>query len=230
MENLGVLIEQSPVLAVAAAFLGGVVVSFTPCIYPIIPITLGVIGARSGASRWRGFTLSTVYVLGMALTYAALGAFAAVTGKLFGQFATSPWAYFVVGNTALLFGLAMLDVFQLPQLGLTGQTSAQPTRGLLGTFFFGAVAGLIVGPCTAPVLATLLVYVGSQQNLAYGFLLLLAFGYGVGFLLILLGTFAGLVTALPRSGLWMIRIKKSFGWLMLGVAEYFLVLMGEALV
>jgi cytochrome c-type biogenesis protein len=222
MENLGVLIEQSPLLAVAAAFLGGVVVSFT--------ITLGVIGARSGASRCRGFTLSAVYVLGMAITYAALGAFAAVTGKLFGQLATSPWTYFVVGNASLLFGLAMLDVIHLPQVNIAGQASGQPARGLLGTFFFGAVAGLVVGPCTAPVLATLLVFVGSQQNLLYGFVLLLAFGYGVGFLLIVLGTFAGLLTAMPRSGLWMERIKKSFGWLMLGVAEYFLILMGEALV
>lgn len=230
MENLGVLIEQSPLLAVAAAFLGGVVVSFTPCVYPIIPITLGVIGARSGGSRWRGFTLSAVYVLGMAITYAALGAFAAVTGKLFGQLATSPWTYFVVGNASLFFGLAMLDVLHLPQISIAGQGSGQPARGLLGTFFFGAVAGLVVGPCTAPVLATLLVFVGSQQNLLYGFTLLLAFGYGVGFLLIVLGTFAGLLTAMPRSGVWMERIKKGFGWLMLGVAEYFLILMGEALV
>ena len=89
---------------------------------------------------------------------------------------------------------------------------------------------MVVGPCTAPVLATLLVFVGSQQNLLYGFTLLLAFGYGVGFLLIVLGTFAGLLTAMPRSGVWMERIKKGFGWLMLGVAEYFLILMGEALV
>ena len=143
MENLGVLIEQSPLLALAAAFLGGVVVSFTPCIYPIIPITLGVIGARSGGSRWRGFTLSTVYVLGMALTYASLGAFAAVTGKLFGQLATNPWTYFAVGNASLFFGLAMLDVFNFPQLGIGNHATGQAPRGLPATFLFGAVAGLV---------------------------------------------------------------------------------------
>ncbi|MEQ8233341.1 MAG: cytochrome c biogenesis protein CcdA [Gammaproteobacteria bacterium] len=227
MDNLSQALELHPLLAVAMVFAGGVAVSFTPCIYPIVPITLGVIGARSTGTRWHGFVLSSVYVLGMALTYATLGAFAALSGRLFGQLSASPWTHLAVANLCLLFGLSMLDVFQLPQLGLNAGPAQSGPRGFVGVFLFGMVAGLIVGPCTAPVLGTLLVYVGSQGNLAYGFLLLLAFGYGIGFLLILLGTFTGLMTSLPRSGTWMVRVKKLFGWGMVFVAEYLFIKSGE---
>lgn len=230
MENLGQMIELHPVFALAMVFTGGVAVSFTPCIYPIVPVTLGVIGARSAGARWRGFLLSSVYVLGMALTYASLGAFAALSGKLFGQISSSPWTHLLMANLCLLFGLSMLDVFQMPQFGLNAGPAKQGPEGMLGVFLFGMVAGLIVGPCTAPVLGTLLVYVGTQQNFVYGFLLLLCFGYGVGFLLIVLGTFTGLMTSLPRSGLWMVRIKKGFGWGMVIVAEFLLVKTGELLI
>ncbi|MGE3772669.1 MAG: cytochrome c biogenesis protein CcdA [Gammaproteobacteria bacterium] len=230
MDNLGRLIDLHPALALATVFAGGVAVSFTPCMYPIVPVTLGVIGARSAGARWRGFLLSSVYVLGMALSYASLGAFAALSGKLFGQISTSPWTHFAVANLCLVFGLAMLDVFRLPQLGLDAGPAQRGPQGLFGVFLFGMAAGLIVGPCTAPVLGTLLVYVGSRQNLLYGFLLLLCFGYGVGFLLILLGTFTGLLSSLPRSGLWMERVKKVFGWGMVGVAEYLLIKTGELLI
>lgn len=230
MENLGQMIELHPVFALAMVFAGGVAVSFTPCIYPIVPVTLGVIGARSAGAPWRGFMLSSVYVLGMALTYATLGAFAALSGKLFGQVSASPWTHLLLANLCLLFGLSMLDVFQMPQFGLNAGPAKRGPQGMLGVFLFGMVAGLVVGPCTAPVLGTLLVYVGTQQNLVYGFLLLLCFGYGIGFLLILLGTFTGLMASLPRSGLWMVRVKNGFGWVMVIVAEGLLIKTGELLI
>ncbi len=230
MENLGHLTDLHPALALATVFAAGVAVSFTPCVYPIVPVTLGVIGARSGGGPWRGFMLSSIYVFGMALTYAALGVFAALSGRLFGQISASPWTHIVVANLCLLFGLAMLDVFQLPQLRLTAGPAQRGPQGVVGVFLFGMAAGLIVGPCTAPVLAALLVYVGTQHNVLYGFLLLLSFGYGVGFLLVLLGSFTGLMTSLPRSGAWMARVKKLFGWGMVGVAEYLLIKSGELLI
>ena len=118
-DNVGQLIQTNPVLAFALIFLAGVGVSFTPCVYPVIPLTLGYIGARSAGSRWRGFTLSLVYVLGMAVTYAVLGAFAALAGKLFGEIGSSPWAYFFVGNMCLLLGLSMLGVLDAPQISFS---------------------------------------------------------------------------------------------------------------
>jgi cytochrome c-type biogenesis protein len=224
-DNIGQLIQTNPPLALALIFLAGVGVSFTPCVYPVIPLTLGYIGARSAGSRWKGFTLSLIYVLGMALTYAVLGAFAALTGRLFGQIGSHPVTYLVVANVCLLLGLSMLGVFELPQLALSPPAGSKK-KGYLGALAVGVFSGLIVGPCTAPVLAAVLVFVASQKNVLYGFTLLFAFGYGVGFLLILLGTFTGLLSSLPKSGAWLERVKKAFGWLLILTAEYLLLKTG----
>ena len=224
-QNIGQIIQTNPALAIGLIFLAGIGVSFTPCVYPVIPLTLGYIGARSAGSRWKGFTLSLIYVLGMALVYASLGAFAALTGRLFGQIGSSPWVYLAVANVCLLLGLAMLGVFEIPQLSFV-HAPAAGKKGYFGALLVGAFSGLIVGPCTAPVLAAVLVYVGSSGNVFYGFSLLFAFGYGVGFLMILLGTFTGLLSSLPKSGPWLENVKKSFGWLLIIAAEYLLIKTG----
>ena len=227
--NLGLLIQTNPFLAFIAVFLGGVFVSFTPCVYPVIPLTLGFIGARSAGSKWKGFALSLIYVSGMAFAYAVLGAFASLTGKLFGQIGTHPLTYFIVANVCLFLGLSMLGLFSFPQLSLKLPISSKKGN-FLSAFFVGIISGLIVGPCTAPVLASLLVYVASRQNLIYGFSLLFVFGYGVGFLLILLGTFTGLLASLPKSGVWLERVKQVFGWLLIFAAEYLFIKMGGFLI
>ncbi len=228
--NIEQLIQSNPALAFVAVFLAGVLVSFTPCVYPVIPLTLGYIGARSVGNRWKGFLLSLVYVLGMALTYAVLGAFAALSGRLFGQVGSNPWVYFVVANVCLLLGFSMLGVFQIPQFSITPSVHPRGGKGCWGAFWVGVFSGLIVGPCTAPVMAAILVYVGSRQNIFYGFSLLFVFGYGVGFLLILIGTFAGLLSSLPKSGPWLEKIKKAFGWALILAAEYLFIKMGGLLV
>jgi thiol:disulfide interchange protein DsbD len=228
-DNIGQLIQTNPPLAFIAIFIAGVFVSFTPCVYPVIPLTLGYIGARSAGSRWKGFTLSLVYVLGMALTYAALGAFAAFTGQLFGKIGSSPWSYFFVGNMCLLLGLSMLGVLDAPQFSLAKSHKVHK-KNYLGALMVGVFSGLIVGPCTAPVMAAILVYVSSKQNVLYGFSLLFTFGYGVGFLMILLGTFTGLLSSLPKSGPWLESIKKGFGWLLILAAEYLFIKMGGLLI
>lgn len=224
------IIQTNPALAFVAVFVAGVFVSFTPCVYPVIPLTLGFIGARSAGSKWKGFLLSLVYVLGMAVMYAALGAFAALSGKLFGQIASNPVTYFVVANVCLVLGLAMLGVFNIPQFNFAPAGGPPKKGGYWSAFIVGLFAGLIVGPCTGPVLAGLLVYVGSKQNLLYGTSLLFVFGYGVGFLFILLGTFTGLLASMPKSGAWLERVKKIFGWILILAAEYLLIQMGGLLV
>lgn len=230
LNQLEHLIQVNPPLAFLAVFIAGVLVSFTPCVYPVIPLTLGFIGARSAGSRWKGFVLSLFYVLGMAVMYAILGAFASLSGKLFGQIGSHPFTYFIVANVCLLLGLSMLGVFEIPQISIGSAGASQKKKGYFGAFIIGLFSGLIVGPCTAPALAVILVYVGSKQNIWYGFSLLFTFGYGVGFLMILLGTFTGLIGALPKSGPWLDRVKKFFGWVLIFAAEYLLIKMGGLLV
>lgn len=113
INNLALYIQGSVILAFAAAYLGGVVISFTPCTYPLIPVTVGFIGAQKATTKLRGFLLSLFYVLGLSVTYAALGAVAALSGRLFGQMQTTPLVYFLMANVCLVMGLAMLDVFKI---------------------------------------------------------------------------------------------------------------------
>jgi thiol:disulfide interchange protein DsbD len=229
IQGLSVYLRESFLLAYLAVYLGGVLVSFTPCVYPVIPITIAFIGARGGGSRGRGFLLSVVYVLGMAATYTALGAVAALSGKLFGQAQTSPWIYLVIANLCLIMGLSMLGVFTLPvrvPQFVTRLQPRSPSKGLASGFLIGAASGLVMGPCTAPVLAVLLGYVATRQELPYAMSLLFVFSLGMGTLLIVLGTFAGLLAGLPKSGPWMTRISHLFGWIMIAAGQYFLIQAG----
>ncbi len=231
INNFHSYLYGAPITAVFIAFLAGVLTSFTPCVYPLIPITVGFIGARSSASKTRGFYLSLLYVLGLACVYAALGAFAALTGKLFGQIGTSPWTYLFVGNLCLLFGLAMLDVFtiQFQFLG-AGQQRLQPAGGSLTAFLFGGCSGLVAGPCTTPVLGALLAFVASRQNVALGIGMLFVFALGMGTLLVLVGTFTGLLSSLPKSGMWIVRVKKIFGFFMIAIGEVFIIKAGQLMI
>jgi thiol:disulfide interchange protein DsbD len=226
--NLEVAIQSAPILAIVISLAAGIATSFTPCVYPLIPITLGFIGAKGSKTRLRGFYLSLMYVFGLSIVYSSLGAFAALTGKLFGQIQTSPWAYLLVANICIIFGLAMLDVItvQFTWFSRFGATEAK-TKGGISALLLGGTSALIAAPCTTPVLAILLTYVGTKQNIPLGIIMLFSFAFGMGFLLILIGTFAGLITSLPRSGLWMIKIKKGVGIMMIMVGEYFLIKMGQ---
>jgi len=228
INNFNSYLYGAPFTAVLISFLAGVLTSFTPCVYPLIPITVGFIGARSSASKTRGFYLSLLYVLGLACVYAALGAFAALTGKLFGQIGTSPWTYLFVGNVCLLFGLAMLDVFTIQfQFLSAAQPRLQQSGGGVTAFLFGGCSGLVAGPCTTPVLGALLTFVASRQNVALGVIMLFVFAFGMGTLLVLVGTFTGLLSSLPRSGEWIVRIKKVFGFLMIAIGEVFIIKAGQ---
>lgn len=225
ISNLSFYLESSILLAFLAAYLGGVIISFTPCTYPLIPVTVGIIGAQNSPSRLRGFSLSMIYVAGMALTYSILGGVAALSGKIFGQMQTTPWTYFIMGNLCLIMGLAMLDVFNLSlpvSQKLMNFTGGSGRKGFLGIFIIGAVSGFVIGPCTAPALAVLLGYVALKTNVFMGMALLFIFAFGMGTLLVIVGTFAGVIAALPKSGVWMTKIKFIFGLILIGAAEYFL--------
>lgn len=229
-QNFSHYLNSVSPFAYLISFLGGVAASFTPCIYPIIPILVGVIGSTGVQSRLEGFRLSLAFVLGMAVTYSVFGLLAALTGTLFGKLTTHPLAYLVVGNVCLLFAFSMLGLFEVHLPGRWGQAGSGGSRKGIGKIFLmGASSGVVAAPCTVPVLGVLLTFVAERQNLLFGFSLLFVFALGLGSLLIVLGTFTGLIASLPKSGPWLERIKQAFGILVIAVAEFFLVQAGKSM-
>lgn len=225
LNQIETYLQTSILLSLAASYLGGVLVSMTPCIYPMLPITIGVIsGSNAGGSKARGFLLSLCYVTGLAVTYAALGLFAAATGRFFGVVNTSPITLIITGTIVLLFGLSMLGVFQLPNICTNISTKI---KGIPGVFILGLTSGLIAGPCAAPVLGGLLTYIASTGNLFLGAILLFTFAFGMGTILLAAGTFSGIMASIPKSGEWMKKIQQIMGLLMIGVACYFFIQAGQ---
>jgi thiol:disulfide interchange protein DsbD len=225
-------LQQRPAAALLALFGAGLVTSLTPCVYPMIPITIGVIGGTAGSSpsraRLAGLTLT--YAAGLALLYATLGLLAGLSGTLFGTVSASPWARFAIANLLLLFGLAMLDVLPVaaPQR-LLNWAAGLGGGSYPAVFLLGATSGIVAAPCGAPAFAAVLTWVATTGSAALGFLYLFVFSLGMTALLVAVGLFSGLAARLPRAGRWTGIIKKLAGMLLIAMAEYYLVQMGMVL-
>ncbi len=202
-------------------FLGGLLASLSPCVYPLIPITAGFIGVNSSGSRLKGFTLSLTYVTGIAITYSLLGLIASLTGQLFGMVSTHPATYIIVGLVFIIFGLSMLDLFVLPFANLARLPSLKK-QNHLSSLFLGLSSGLVVGPCVTPVLGAILAYLVTKKNILYGVSMLLCFSYGLGLIFILVGTFSSILLSLPKLGRWMARIKSSSAVILIAMGAYFI--------
>lgn len=207
-------------------FFGGVLLSFSPCAYPLLPIAVAVIAGSNHSGRKRsGFFRSLIYVLGMALSYSLLAVLAALSGKVFGTIQNSFLAQFVVANVILICALVVLEVFSFSGFSLLG--APRKGKGVFGVFVMGAASGFVLGPCTAPILGALLGHVAARQNIFFGASLLFTFAFGLGALLILAGTFSGFLTALPKSGAWMQQVKKFAGLALLALAVYYFMKAGQ---
>lgn len=205
-------------------FILGILTSFTPCIYPLIPITLSVLGKEAKARNKRqNFIAANIYVFGMAFTYALLGLLAASSGKLFGATMNSPW---VMGLVCLVFLVMSLSSFGLFEIQLPSRLQiilqSNHGKGYLSVFITGIISGLVAGPCVGPVLVGVLTFIAQTQNLWIGFWSLFVFALGMGQLLLVIGTSSSLVKLLPQSGPWMNGIKTFFGLIMLGLFYYYL--------
>ena len=226
-------LSANPAAALPVLFFAGVLTSLTPCIYPMIPITAAIVGGTSVGEarppRWRPLMLSLVYALGLATVYSALGLFAGLTGTLFGAVSTNPWLYFAMSNLLVVAALAMLDVLpvRLPGWMLTRASSAGTGGRMSGALLMGAMSGLVAAPCSAPVMAAVLTWVTTTKSAGLGFMYLFAFSLGMCALLVAVGVSSAAVARLPRAGSWMLWVKRAFALVMLGVAEYYLIKMGQ---
>lgn len=231
VQGLSDALRDSPVLALGLLFAAGLLTSLTPCIYPMIPITAGVIGGTAGpaASRRRTIALTLTYVTGLAMFYAILGVVAGLTGSLFGTISASPWARLIIGNLLLIFGLAMLDVIPVAVPQRFTWASRLQGGSFGAVFLLGASSGIVAAPCGAPAFAAVLTWVAGTGSAVLGFLYLFVFSLGMTMLLVVVGLFSGALAALPKSGRWMVWVKKAAGLIMLAVAEYYFVQAGMVL-
>jgi cytochrome c-type biogenesis protein len=222
-------LSNSPVLALGFLFGAGVLTSFTPCVYPMIPITVSVISgtAKENQSRWRTLRLTLTYAVGLATLYAFLGMLAGLSGSLFGSVGASPWALLAIGNMLLLFALFMLDVFPVPVPRRLLDWAGKKEGGSYGAvFLLGATSGVVTAPCGAPAFAVVLTWVAATEAGLMGFVYLFVFSMGMTALLVVVGLFSGTLAVLPRSGGWMVWVKRIAAVIMLGMAQYYFVKAG----
>lgn len=204
-------------------FLLGLLMSLTPCIYPMIPITAGILQSQESKSLLTSFFLSLSYTVGIATTFAILGLLAAFAGQAMGQLMSHP--AFVIPLVCILVYLSfsMIGLYNMyvPRF-LQPRGHTVRAGSFVSAFTFGAISGVIASPCLSPGLVCLLCLVTTLNSVFLGFLLLFAFGIGLGVPLLIIGTFSSSLSVLPRAGIWMVEIKKLFGFAMLGMCLYFL--------
>ncbi len=230
--GLDAILRHEPLVAVPLLFGAGLATSLTPCIYPMIPITAGILGGAGRVAGGRGGPAlrTAAYVAGLAVVYSFLGLLAGLTGTLFGAVSSNPWAYFVMANLLLLAGLAMLDVVPVSApRGAVAWAARLGAGSPSGAFAMGAASGLVAAPCGAPAFAAVLTFVAATGSALLGMLYLLVFSLGLTAVLVLVGLFSGTLAALPRAGRWTAWVKRVSGVLMLGMAEYYLIRMGGVL-
>lgn len=221
--SLKIALQNNYLLAYGLIFVAGILTSFEPCIYTMLPVTMTFIASQSGGSKLKGFFLSIIYVLGIAVTYTLLGIIAALTGSIFGQLQTSIWPNIIMGVVCIGLALSMFDLYEIRMPGFINNLAGKRVgSGFITIFILGLISGLVVGPCAGAVLLVALAYVAKSHNVIFGGTLLFTFSMGMGLLLILVGTFSGLLMALPKAGQWMGNIRKIMGVAMVLLGLYFL--------
>jgi len=214
--------QRGLLLNLLLAFLGGLALNLTPCVYPLIPITLAWFGGQKRGDKKSLIAHASVYVCGMAVTYSILGVAAALTGSLFGAALQYPAVLSGVAFVIVLLALGMFDVYELRAPAFLTSLVGAPRAGFAGTLLMGLTVGIVAAPCIGPFVLGLLTYVGERGSALMGFLLFFALALGLGAPFLVLGIFSGTINRLPRSGAWMTWVRKVFGFILFCMAWYFL--------
>lgn len=217
----GTLASRGLPVTLLAIFILGLALNLTPCVYPLIPITIGYFSQQSGSSQGRRVALSTLYVLGIAITYSALGVFSALSGKLFGAWLQHPGMLVFFALLMLVMASSMFGAFELTVPQFVSKRSGGQS-GLAGALTMGLVIGIVAAPCVGPFVISLIALVSSLQSPFLGFLMFFVLALGLGLPYLFLGIFSSSASALPRSGMWMVQVKKAMGFILIAMAFYFL--------
>jgi len=226
-EISGLVDDYGIILTFFIIFFGGLALNLTPCVYPLIPITISFFGGTD-SSKGRTFWMALAYVLGIAVTYSILGVVAALGGGLFGTLLTNPLV--LIGIAAVLIGLSLsmfgVYEFRLPTGLMTA--ASQSKAGIFGSFFMGLTLGIVAAPCVGPFVIGLLTYVAAQQSVVLGFSMFFTLAMGLGLPYLFLAMYSSKISSLPRSGTWMIGVRVIFGLVLIAMAIYFVMpLLGE---
>lgn len=210
-------------LGLLIAFFAGIIASLSPCIYPLIPVTVGIIGAASVSTKYRSFLITLVFVLGIASVNTILGIISALFGILISQIFIHPLTYFFLSLIFFFLGLSLWGKIRLnlPVFGFWGKLNAK--RGLVSIFLLGAISSLAIIPCTFPVLGTILTLISIKKSVIYGAVALFLFSLGYGLILIIAGTFVTLVRKLPKQGKWTIISKNLTVIILVAIGFYFFI-------
>jgi thiol:disulfide interchange protein DsbD len=221
-EDFGDLLKRRGLAGVLLLLFGwGLALNLTPCVYPVIPLTVSFFGGQAQGQGRRTLLLASVYVLGMATMYSALGVAAALSGRLFGVALQSPWVLGVVALVLVLLAFSMFGYYDI-QMPTALMQKAGARKGVAGAYAMGLLVGVVAAPCVGPVVLGLLAFVAATQDALLGFLFFFVLSLGLGLPFLVLAAFSGRIAALPRAGAWMEGVKKIFGWILLAMAAYFL--------
>jgi thiol:disulfide interchange protein DsbD len=217
-----ILAQKGWFLTFALVFLGGLALNLTPCVYPLIPITISYFGGQAEGKRGSVVSHAIIYVLGMAITYSILGVIAAITGSLFGAALQNPIVLIFIALVLVILSLSMFDLYEIRVPAFLSNFAGGAKKGYFGTFFMGLTVGIVAAPCIGPFVLALLTFVGERGDVFLGFWLFFVLALGLGVPFLFLGIFSGSINKIPRSGAWMIWVRKIFGFILIAMAIYFL--------
>jgi thiol:disulfide interchange protein DsbD len=219
-ETPGPLYGWAMVWTLLAIFAGGMALNLTPCVYPLIPITVSYFGGRSGKSQLIGHGL--FYIGGLSITNSVLGVTAALTGGLMGTILQNPLVLATVAVILIFFATSLFGFWELRLPGGLIQAASKSYAGYLGTLFMGLTMGVVAAPCIGPFVLGLLAWVASMGSPWLGFIIFFTLSLGFGLPLFFLAIFSGQINKLPRSGEWMLWVRKLMGWVLVGMAAHFI--------
>jgi len=207
-------------LLLVTVFFGGLALNLTPCVFPLIPITIGFFSQQTKGGTGSSFGLAFAYFIGIALTYSVLGVLAALGGAIFGGALQNPIVVVVIVLVLLALSASMFGAWEIRPPAWAMQASGGRS-GMLGALIMGLLMGIIAAPCIGPFVIGLLTFVGQKGDPVFGFFVFFALAAGLGLPYLVLGTFTGLLNRLPASGMWMIGVRKVFGVILIAMAAYF---------
>lgn len=215
------IIEKGLPYAIIAFFIFGLALNLTPCVYPVIPITVGYFGGQSDRRKGFNFIMALFYVIGIAIIFALLGLISGLAGKQWGFLFQNPWFVIVITVIILAMAASMFGAFEITVPAWLSSSLGKSREGNVGAFVMGLTVGVVIAPCAAGIIIGLVGLVAKLGIVVKGTLLFFIMGLGLGLPYLILATFSGLLNRLPKSGMWMVWVRKLFGVLLIGVALYF---------